>query len=940
MIYSNPILDKEFLENLYSNNDHEVFAKIIALTFEETPVEEIQGKITAGSVNVDGTSAVRRTCSLTMVAQDVNINEFYWGLNTKFRLEVGLRNKIDKNYDDIIWFKQGIYLITSFSTSFTTNNYQISISGKDKMCLLNGDVSGALRASIDFGKEEIYDSKTGQTTYELMPVDYIVREAVHEYAREPWENIIVEIDETPLFVLNYNGRDTMYLLFDATPQNAGEMSNYTFDGNIDVYLEDGGTVKLASLGDNYHYDPRVDLDFDDDGIIEEGTKFRFEVNGPLYTAAKVTRGMTCGYRLTTLTYPGDLISSIGESLTSILDKIVQFLGYYEYFYDLDGRFVFRRQRTWLGKSWNSIKIDEEGKYATSAADTHKTEWNFMGSELVTAFNNAPNLLNLRNDYTIWGTKTGITGNTLPVHLRYAIDTKPRYYKTISGKVYMTEEEAQARARGGQATSNPFRTHAAEGLSGNWWETTDWARRYLYIIDTENAHPMEYYLGLTQEQIVDIIENATEDNAYLYALKTQTLSKFWTKYMPSAQLRDNFTNPDAFNNYPYVFLFDTVVDNITGQERVVYLYHNPYNLSPNNINVAPTSCTHTYTHLIDRHDHQFDYSYFYLPNFPITPRNEASEAAIQELDELDSITICDWREIIYQMAIDYRQHNHDDDFTVNVKMQNGKDINGEWYYPTGYTGYEQYYIDMEGFWRQLYCPENEFYQVPISSYTYEEDPTKYYRRYNRDKTDEHTFDYTDSIYGYVQCTASDKYDIGFKYYLPGPAEEDSPWFSSTISEPEQLYFWIDFLDDGGVLEKYNAHAIGDRTKAVNDNNVKAIYFREVPNVIFTDDLSTLDRRYGYTYVQYPKSMESLFTISSQGKSAIDVLYEQLYNYSYCIESITMTTIPIYHLEPNVRIMVRDDASGIAGEYIMTKLSVPLTYNGTMSITATKAIENIY
>ena len=25
------------------------------------------------------------------------------------------------------------------------------------------------------------------------------------------------------------------------------------------------------------------------------------------------------------------------------------------------------------------------------------------------------------------------------------------------------------------------------------------------------------------------------------------------------------------------------------------------------------------------------------------------------------------------------------------------------YPTGYTGYEQYYTDMQGFWRQLYDP---------------------------------------------------------------------------------------------------------------------------------------------------------------------------------------------------------------------------------------------
>jgi len=52
-----------------------------------------------------------------MVAQDVNINDFYWGLKNKFRLEVGLTNKIDSNYPDIIWFPQGLYVITSFSTN-------------------------------------------------------------------------------------------------------------------------------------------------------------------------------------------------------------------------------------------------------------------------------------------------------------------------------------------------------------------------------------------------------------------------------------------------------------------------------------------------------------------------------------------------------------------------------------------------------------------------------------------------------------------------------------------------------------------------------------------------------------------------------------------------------------------------------------------------------
>jgi hypothetical protein len=69
------------------------------------PLESIEGRVTAGSINVDGASAVRRTCSLTMVATNVNINDFYWGLNTKFKLEIGLLNKINSKYPNIIWFK-------------------------------------------------------------------------------------------------------------------------------------------------------------------------------------------------------------------------------------------------------------------------------------------------------------------------------------------------------------------------------------------------------------------------------------------------------------------------------------------------------------------------------------------------------------------------------------------------------------------------------------------------------------------------------------------------------------------------------------------------------------------------------------------------------------------------------------------------------------------
>jgi hypothetical protein len=52
--------------------------------------------------------------------------------------------------------------------------------------------------------------------------------------------------------------------------------------------------------------------------------------------AKIEFGETAGYRYTELTYAGDLIRGVGESITSILDKIKNMLGDFEYFYDLDG----------------------------------------------------------------------------------------------------------------------------------------------------------------------------------------------------------------------------------------------------------------------------------------------------------------------------------------------------------------------------------------------------------------------------------------------------------------------------------------------------------------------------------------------------------------------------------------------------------------------------
>jgi hypothetical protein len=67
---------------------------------------------------------------------------------------------------------------------------------------------------------------------------------------------------------------------------------------------------------------------------------------------------------------------------------------------------------------------------------------------------------------------------------------------------------------------------------------------------------------------------------------------------------------------------------------------------------------------------------------------------------------------------------------------------------------------------------------------------------------------------------------------------------------------------------------------------------------------------------------------------------LFKHSYCIDSASITALPVLYLEPNTNIYIYDNESGVNGSYTIGKLSLSLAYNGTMNITATKTPENLF
>jgi hypothetical protein len=57
-------------------------------------------------------------------------------------------------------------------------------------------------------------------------------------------------------------------------------------------------------------------------------------------------------------------------------------------------------------------------------------------------------------------------------------------------------------------------------------------------------------------------------------------------------------------------------------------------------------------------------------------------------------------------------------------------------------------------------------------------------------------------------------------------------------------------------------------------------------------------------------------------------ELVYKHVCMAESISISTVPIYYLEPNTRIYAHSELSKIDGDYIISRISIPLTYNGQM------------
>ena len=422
--------DSSFLKIVDEMKVKEQYIKITVLDFQERPIKEIQGRVTGGSVNLDGNSSIRRTCNLTMVADEyendlTNVNSLI-SINKKVELEIGFLNTTGQYLKyDILWFPLGIYVIINPSISHSDGGVSISLQLKDKMCLLNGECGGTLPSSVTFHEYETVD-ENGDIILTYPTIYQIIQELVNHFGGEQLSKIIIsDIDTRVKKVMKWVGSSPLYII----KKVSGGVTQY-------IPTTDGTTAAAEGNYTMYEY------------------------------------GEDIGYIYTDFTYPGELIGDAGNSVCDILDTIKNTLGNYEYFYDLDGNFIFQEIKNYLNTTQAKIELDKMTKddYLIDMSKG-KAVYIFDDSTLITSYSNTPQYGMIKNDFIVWGLRENANGNTVPIRYHLAIDSKPTIGNTYQCFFYEDPDDNLVKAKSPvkYSTKNDF---PKTGVVGTFYMAQD------------------------------------------------------------------------------------------------------------------------------------------------------------------------------------------------------------------------------------------------------------------------------------------------------------------------------------------------------------------------------------------------------------------------------------------------------------------------------------
>ena len=165
----------------------------------------------------------------------------------------------------------------------------------------------------------------------------------------------------------------------------------------------------------------------------------------------------------------------------------------------------------------------------------------------------------------------------------------------------------------------------------------------------------------------------------------------------------------------------------------------------------------------------------------------------------------------------------------------------------------------------------------------------------------------------------------------------------IKDPSLLDYYLDFIDSDSAIGYFSIDNIGRRTYVVNSNDINCLFEYHIPDFVLiesgtedvTEKIAECDER-GQGYILVDPAIYGMLATGGAQRSAFVEVKDLLYEMTAYNESVSISTLPIYHLEPNIRIGIKDPDINISGDYMINSISLPLDTNGTSSISAVRPI----
>ena len=456
MTYDFPYLkDSVFLKKFDELKLKEQYVKLIVLTFDEMPIQEIQGKVIGGNLTLDGSSGMRRTGNLSMIADeyenDLTDTKHLLSINKKVEVLIGFVNTTNEYTEyDMLWFPQGIYVIISPNISHNSDGVNISLTLHDKMALLNGECGGTLPASVTFNEIEDID-EDGNIQVTEPTIYQIIQELVNHFGGEQLGKIIIsDIDNKIKKVMKWTGSTPLYLYQEPAA-----------DGTIYNSFSTNYNELAARQAQGY-------------GTIRE-----------------FSYGQDIGYILTDFIYPGELVGNAGDTVVTILDQIKNTLGNYEYFYDVDGNFRFQEIKNYLNTSYSTFLINEMNadNYLVDYT-SGESAYTFEDANIIQSYSNSPQYQQIKNDFLVWGKRTSIDGKDVPIRYHLAIDSKPTIGNSYKVFFFTDPDDGITKAKKPVEFSSKSNFHD-KGEAGNYYYAADTDIIYKWATDAKAYEQTPY-----------------------------------------------------------------------------------------------------------------------------------------------------------------------------------------------------------------------------------------------------------------------------------------------------------------------------------------------------------------------------------------------------------------------------------------------------------------